>query len=65
MKTLKKTKVDLLLEVLQDKQWHLNDELAAKVSFSYNDAVLKARRLGYDIEMQQVNRQYLYRWNRI
>lgn len=64
MRPLKKTKVDWLLEVLQDRQWHWNYELATKVGLSYNDAVYKARHLGYNIEMQQVGRQHRYRWNR-
>nr|RNJ65625.1 MAG: hypothetical protein EDM05_30230 [Leptolyngbya sp. IPPAS B-1204] len=31
MRSLKKTKVDLLLEVLADGDWHWGDELAKKV----------------------------------
>jgi hypothetical protein len=46
----KKTKVELLIEVLRDGAWHLGDELAVKVGYSFGDAVKKARTLGYKIE---------------
>jgi hypothetical protein len=50
MKQHKTTKVELLIEVLRDGTWHLGDELAMKVGHRFDDAVQKARRLGYDIE---------------
>ncbi|MBW4616473.1 MAG: hypothetical protein KME21_25030 [Desmonostoc vinosum HA7617-LM4] len=50
MKKRKKTKVELLIEVLRDGAWHLGDELAVKVGYPFADALKKARTLGYEIE---------------
>ena len=35
MYTKKKTKVDLLLDILSDYQWHWGDELATKVGWRF------------------------------
>ncbi|MBF2005707.1 MAG: hypothetical protein IGS49_09630 [Chlorogloeopsis fritschii C42_A2020_084] len=63
MKKRKKTKVELLIEVLQDGAWHLGDELAIKVGDRFGDAVKKARTLGYKIETDWVGvgQQHKYR----
>ncbi|GAX43905.1 hypothetical protein NIES4075_49200 [Tolypothrix sp. NIES-4075] len=50
MRKRKKTKVELLIEVLRDGAWHLGDELAVKVGYRFGDAVKKARILGYEIQ---------------
>jgi hypothetical protein len=61
MKNLKKTKVDLLLEVLADGGWHWNNELAAKVSWRFGATIKEARDKGYLIETDPVGKQYRYR----
>lgn len=63
MRKRKKTKVELLIEVLWDGAWHLGDELAQKVGYRFGDAVKKARRLGYVIETDKVGigQQHKYR----
>lgn len=43
------TKQDLLLDLLQDGQWHYSDELAKVADASYGDVVHKLRRKGYSI----------------
>lgn len=52
MRSLKRTKLDLLLEVLADGEWHLGNELAQKVGWRFADAVHKARKQGYMIETE-------------
>lgn len=63
MKKLKKTKVELLIEVLRDGAWHLGNELAVKVGYRFGDAVKKARKLGYKIETDWagIGQQHKYR----
>lgn len=43
------TKQDLLLDLLQDGQWHYSDELAKVADARYGDVVHKLRRKGYNI----------------
>lgn len=57
----KKTKVDLLLDVLNDFSWHSTDELANKVGRRFGDAVYKARNIGYRIETDRQQNRYRYR----
>jgi hypothetical protein len=45
----KKTKVQILLDVLKDGTPHLGDELAIKVGHRFGDAISKARKKGYSI----------------
>lgn len=61
MHKLKKTKVDLLLEVLSDGEWHWGDELAEKVGWRFGDAVDKARDKGYPIITARVGLKHRYR----
>ena len=63
MNKRKKTKVELLLEVLRDGAWHLGDELAVKVGHRFGDAVKKSRRLGYNIQTEWagVGQKHKYR----
>lgn len=63
MRKPKKTKVQLLLELLRDGTWHLNDELAFIVGYRFGDAVKKARRKGYNIKTERtgVGQQHKYR----
>lgn len=58
----KKTKVDLLLEVLSDGEWHWGEELAIKISTGYNDSIYKARhRFNCQIERVRIGLQNQYR----
>jgi hypothetical protein len=52
MQKRKKTKVELLIEILRDGTWHLSDELAFKVGHRFGDAVKKARIMGYNIQTE-------------
>lgn len=54
MRKAKKTKVDLLIEVLQDGKWHLGDELGDKLGNHFNDAIRKARLQGFKVETKLV-----------
>lgn len=56
-----KKKLDLLLEVLSDSDWHWGDELAVKVSWRFGATIHDARRKGYSIEHQQVGVSHCYR----
>lgn len=58
----KRTKVDLLLNILRDGQWHSGDELAFKVTHRFGDTIFKARNKGHNVEQRQVGRsQFEYR----
>jgi hypothetical protein len=61
MKTLKKTKLDLLLDVLSDHGWHWGEELDNKVGWRFGDSIYKARKKGYLIEIDQVGSRHRYR----
>lgn len=60
----KKTKAELLIEVLSDGQWHWGDELAQadKVGWRFGDAVDKARgKKGFPIIRERVGLKHKYR----
>jgi biotin operon repressor len=61
VKTVKKTKLDLLLSVLADFDWHWGDELAVKVSLSFNATIKEARNKGYEIKTERVGVPSRYR----
>ncbi|MBN4002815.1 hypothetical protein [Nostoc sp. LPT] len=61
MRNLKRTKVDLLLEVLSDGEWHWGDELAVKVGWRFGDPVDKARERGYPIIRERLGLKHRYR----
>lgn len=61
MATSKTTKVDLLLDVLSDRQWHWNDELASKVSWRFGATIKEARDKGHQIETDRDGRKWRYR----
>ncbi len=61
MRNLKRTKVDLLLEVLSDGEWHWGDELAVKVGWRFGDPVDKARERGYPIIRERLRLKHRYR----
>ncbi|NJL64022.1 MAG: hypothetical protein HC903_22055 [Methylacidiphilales bacterium] len=59
---VKRTKLEKLLTILKDGNWHSSDELAASVSFRFGDTVFKARKKGYFVEKRQVAyNQFEYR----
>ncbi|WP_019503798.1 hypothetical protein [Pleurocapsa sp. PCC 7319] len=61
MKKRKKTKVELLLEVLADGKWHWGEELAIKVGYRFGDAVYKARHdLNLEIKRVRIGLQNQY-----
>lgn len=61
MKSLKKTKVDLLLEVLADGEWHWGDELAEKVGWRFGATIKEARTKRYLIETNRDGMKHRYR----
>ncbi len=61
MLKLKKTKVELLVEVLSDYEWHWGDELAVRIGWRFGDAVSKAREKGYPIITERVGLKHRYR----
>jgi len=61
MRSLKKTKLDLLLEVLSDGEWHWNDELAVKVGWRFGATIKEGRTKSYLIETERVGLQHRYR----
>lgn len=61
----KKTKVELLLEVLRDGDWHWGDELAEKVGYPFGDAKYKAEKQGYLIDKDQVGLKHRYRLQKV
>ncbi len=61
MRKPKETKVDLLLKVLSDGEWHWGDELAEKVGWRFGDPVDKARDKGYPIKTDRVGLKHRYR----
>lgn len=61
MRNLKKTKLDLLLEVLSDREWHWAEELARKVGHRFGAVVKVARDKSHKIETDRVGLQHRYR----
>lgn len=61
MKTKKTTKIDLLIAVLSDHQWHWGNELAVEVSWRFGATIKDARNRGYQIETEQVGPKWRYR----
>jgi hypothetical protein len=61
MRTLKKTKLDLLLDVLSDYDWHWGKELDDKVGWRFEATIKTARYKGYRIETDRVGLQHRYR----
>ncbi|MCL6435913.1 MAG: hypothetical protein K6T90_17220 [Leptolyngbyaceae cyanobacterium HOT.MB2.61] len=57
----KKNKIELLLEVLADGEWHWREELAAKVGWRFGDPFMRAKRKGHPIDTDRVGPQYRYR----
>jgi len=60
MKT-KKTKLELLLEVLSDGEWRWGNELDVKVGWRFGATIKEARYKGYPIETNRVGSQCRYR----
>lgn len=60
MRNLKKTKVDLLLEVLSDGEWHWAEELAVKVSHRFGATIKTVRDKSYVIETNRVGLRNRY-----
>ncbi len=56
-----KGKIDLLLKVLSDHEWHWGEELATKVGWRFGATVKTARDKGYQIESERVGLQWRYR----
>ena len=61
MKTVKRTKLDLLLSVLVDLDWHWGEELAVDVGWRFGATIKEARHKGYSIETDRVGAQFRYR----
>jgi hypothetical protein len=61
MKTVKKTKLDLLLTALADLDWHWGEELAVEVGWRFGATVKEARNKGYSIKTERVGVQSRYR----
>ncbi|ESA33786.1 hypothetical protein N836_20075 [Leptolyngbya sp. Heron Island J] len=57
----KKTKLELLLNILSDFEWHWNDELASKVSWRFGATIKEARDKGHQIETDHDGRKWRYR----
>jgi hypothetical protein len=57
----KKTKVDLLLDVLSDHEWHWGDELASTVSWRFGATIKEARYRRHPIETKNEGRKWKYR----
>lgn len=61
MYSKKKTKVDVLLDLLADYQWHWGDELAAKVGWRFGATIKEARSRRHLIETNRVGAKWRYR----
>lgn len=61
MYTKKKTKVDLLLDILSDHEWHWSDELAAKVGWRFGATIKEARYQRHQIETGNEGKKWRYR----
>lgn len=61
MRSVKMTKLDLLLAVLEDGEWHWGDELAAKVGWRFGATVQEARGKNHPVEREQLGSRHRYR----
>ncbi len=61
MSALKKTKLDLLLDVLLDGEWHWGDDLAIEVGHRFGATIKDARSKGYPVETDRVGLKHRYR----
>jgi hypothetical protein len=61
MHAKKSTKMDLLLSVLSDGDWHWGDELATKVSWRFGAAIGEARKRGNEIQTDRIGLKHRYR----
>lgn len=61
MYTKRKNKVDVLLDILSDHEWHWSDELASKVGWRFGATIKEARYRKYPIETGRVGSQWRYR----
>jgi hypothetical protein len=61
MQSKKPKKLDLLLGLLADYEWHWSEELASKVSWRFGATIKDARDEGYPIERDQVGPKHRYR----
>jgi hypothetical protein len=61
MRSLKQTKLDLLLEILADYDWHWGEELAVKAGWRFGATIKEARYKGYLIKTERVGLQHRYR----
>jgi hypothetical protein len=61
MANKKPTKLDLLLSILSDHEWHWGNELATRVTWRFGATIKQARDLGYLIETDHVGRDHCYR----
>lgn len=61
MYTKKKTKVDLLLDILSDHQWHWGTELATKVGWRFGATIKEARYQGHLIKTDNEGKEWKYR----
>ncbi|WP_448597121.1 hypothetical protein [Thermoleptolyngbya sp.] len=56
-----KNKLQLLLEILSDHQWHWGEELAAKVGWRFGAVIKEARCRNFQIETRNEGRKWCYR----
>jgi hypothetical protein len=61
MQQSKVTKVDLLMDVLNDGEWHWADELATKVGWRFGATIKEARNKSYTIETNRIGLNHRYR----
>jgi hypothetical protein len=61
MKQSKVTKVDLLMDLLSDSEWHWADELATKVGWRFGATINEARNKSYVIETSRIGLKHRYR----
>jgi predicted nucleotidyltransferase/biotin operon repressor len=55
------TKLEQLISLLSDGEWHSSQEIAEKVSWRFSSAVHAARKQGYQIEKYQNGNYFEYR----
>ena len=61
MYTKKRTKVEILLDLLSDYEWHWSDELASKVGWRFGATIKEARYRQYPIETKKDGASWKYR----
>lgn len=61
MHSKKKTKVDVLLDLLCDHQWHWGEELAIQVGWRFGATIKEARSRQHLIETDRVGPKWRYR----